>query len=183
MRQPPLDVGRATLPSRPEQFQLRGAAEPRSRIPADRIANGGGDREELSFQIVLVVEGRTRTRVDRLRAGARHDVRDTSPLSCPSQQSRGSHLRRLGLVLTGRPSERLPVHELGIQLTDKAKDAIGQAGWDPQFGARPLKRAIQRLLEDPLAKKVLGGEFPPGTTITVDANPQGELTFGTRMQN
>ncbi|MGH7284585.1 MAG: AAA family ATPase, partial [Polyangiaceae bacterium] len=82
-----------------------------------------------------------------------------------------------------RFAARLAKRELSITLSEKAKDAIGLAGWDPQFGARPLKRAIQRMLEDPLARKVLSGEFPAGTTITVDAAPSGELSFGTRMQN
>jgi len=78
---------------------------------------------------------------------------------------------------------RLARRELLVEVSDKAKDAIGLSGWDPQFGARPLKRAIQRMLEDPLARKVLGGEFPPGSTIEVDSGPSGDLVFHTRMQN
>jgi ATP-dependent Clp protease ATP-binding subunit ClpB len=56
-------------------------------------------------------------------------------------------------------------------------------GWDPQYGARPLKRAIQKHLEDGLAKRVLAGEYPPGTRIVVDRSPGGDLTFTSRMQN
>ncbi|MEO8878506.1 MAG: AAA family ATPase, partial [Polyangiaceae bacterium] len=82
-----------------------------------------------------------------------------------------------------RFSDRLARRELLIDVSDRAKDAIGISGWDPQFGARPLKRAIQRMLEDPLARKVLSGEFPHGTTIVVDAAPSGELTFSSRVQN
>src|SRR6202042_3434418 len=81
-----------------------------------------------------------------------------------------------------RFASRLARRDLAVTVSDKAKDAIGLAGWEPQYGARPLKRAIQRMLEDPLARKVLAGEFPHGTTIQVDASPSGELTFGTRMQ-
>ena len=57
----------------------------------------------------------------------------------------------------------------------RAKDILAKEGWDPQYGARPLKRAIQRHLEDPLARKVLGGEFPAGTKVVVDQGPTPEV--------
>ena len=61
-------------------------------------------------------------------------------------------------------------------MRSEAKDQLAEVGFDPQFGARPLKRAIQRHLEDPLARRVLAGEFMPGTTIVVSAEG-GELTL------
>ena len=70
-----------------------------------------------------------------------------------------------------------------LEVTDRAKDVLAKEGWDPQYGARPLKRAIQRFLEDPLARKVLAGEFPPRTTVVVDRGPAGELVITGRMQN
>ena len=57
-----------------------------------------------------------------------------------------------------------------------AADLIAAEGYDPAFGARPLKRAIQRLLENELARRVLGGEVAPGDVVVVDAS-DGELTF------
>ena len=60
----------------------------------------------------------------------------------------------------------------------QAKAAVGKAGYDPVYGARPLKRALQRMVLDPLAIKVLQGDFRPGDTIRVDANASEEtLTF------
>ena len=56
-------------------------------------------------------------------------------------------------------------------LTPAAKALIGREGHDPQYGARPLKRAVQRLLENPLARALLEGRFTPGSTITADADP------------
>ena len=53
---------------------------------------------------------------------------------------------------------------------------LAEAGWDPTYGARPLKRAIQRLLENPLALRLLEGEFAEGDTVRVDAQ-DGELVF------
>ena len=73
--------------------------------------------------------------------------------------------------------QRLARRELKAEFSVAAKDYLGEVGWDPQFGARPLKRAIQRHVEDPLAKKLLAGEFPPGTTIFADRGASGELTF------
>jgi ATP-dependent Clp protease ATP-binding subunit ClpB len=72
--------------------------------------------------------------------------------------------------------ERLSRRGLGLEVRDEAKDQLAEVGFDPQFGARPLKRAIQRHLEDPLARRVLAGEFPPGTNVVVSAS-NGELTL------
>ena len=65
----------------------------------------------------------------------------------------------------------LAEHDLELELTPAAKALIGSEGNDPHYGARPLKRAVQRLLENPLAKALLEGKFKPGSTITADADP------------
>jgi ATP-dependent Clp protease ATP-binding subunit ClpB len=74
--------------------------------------------------------------------------------------------------LRGRLSER----GLTIELTPVAKELVAEAGWDPAYGARPLKRALQRLVENPLAKELLEGRFVDGDTVLVDARG-GELVF------
>ena len=66
---------------------------------------------------------------------------------------------------------------LTLELTEGAKQALALAGYDPVYGARPLKRAIQRQVTDPLAQRLLSGEFREGDTIVVDADPEGVLTF------
>jgi ATP-dependent Clp protease ATP-binding subunit ClpB len=71
---------------------------------------------------------------------------------------------------------RLAERELDLVLTPAAKELVAEAGWDPAYGARPLKRAIQRLVENPLAKRLLEHEFTEGDTVVVDA-VDGELTF------
>jgi ATP-dependent Clp protease ATP-binding subunit ClpB len=73
----------------------------------------------------------------------------------------------------GRLRDRLADRGISIELTEAAKEALAEAGWDPSFGARPLKRAIQRLVENPLALRLLEGEFD---TVRVDAS-DGELVF------
>ncbi len=71
---------------------------------------------------------------------------------------------------------RLAERKLSLELTDAAKEMLAEAGWDPTYGARPLKRALQRLVENPLAQRLLEGEFDEGDTIRVDAM-DGELVF------
>jgi ATP-dependent Clp protease ATP-binding subunit ClpB len=71
---------------------------------------------------------------------------------------------------------RLAERKLSLELTDAAKEVLAEAGWDPTYGARPLKRALQRLVENPLAQRLLEGEFAEGDTIRVDAQ-HGELVF------
>jgi ATP-dependent Clp protease ATP-binding subunit ClpB len=70
------------------------------------------------------------------------------------------------------------VRERGVEveLSDQARELIGNLGYDPTYGARPLKRVIQKRLIDKLALKLLEGEFGPGDTVRVDAE-EGELTF------
>jgi ATP-dependent Clp protease ATP-binding subunit ClpB len=75
-----------------------------------------------------------------------------------------------------RLRERLAVRGLDLELTDAAKEQLVEAGWDPTYGARPLKRAIQRLIENPLALRLLEGEFPEGDTVRVNVE-DGEFVF------
>jgi ATP-dependent Clp protease ATP-binding subunit ClpB len=71
---------------------------------------------------------------------------------------------------------RLAERGLGLELTDAAKEHLAEAGWDPTYGARPLKRALQRLVENPLALRLLEAEFAEGDAIRVDV-ADGELVF------
>src|SRR5262249_23135562 len=75
-----------------------------------------------------------------------------------------------------RLREQMAQHEVTIELTDEAKELLVDKGYDPAMGARPLRRAIQREIEDPLADFVLGRELEPGSTILVSrtVNEDGE---------
>jgi ATP-dependent Clp protease ATP-binding subunit ClpB len=75
-----------------------------------------------------------------------------------------------------RLRQRLAERGLSLELTDAAKEVVTEAGWDPTYGARPLKRALQRLIENPLALRLLEHEFDEGDTVLVDAR-EGELLF------
>ncbi|HKO74255.1 MAG TPA: ATP-dependent chaperone ClpB [Gaiellaceae bacterium] len=71
---------------------------------------------------------------------------------------------------------RLAERGIQLELTDAAKETLAEAGWDPTYGARPLKRALQRMVENPLAMRLLEGDFADGDRIRVDAQ-NGELAF------
>ena len=77
---------------------------------------------------------------------------------------------------TRRLAERLREKSIEIELTENAKTLIGNLGYDPTYGARPLKRVIQKQLVDKLALRLLEGEFVDGDTVLVDA-ADGELVF------
>jgi ATP-dependent Clp protease ATP-binding subunit ClpC len=81
-------------------------------------------------------------------------------------------------LMLNRVREQLANQHLDIALTDEAKEYLGTKGYDPELGARPLRRAIQRLLEDPLSERVLLGEYKAGMTILVGLDTENdELTF------
>src|SRR6185437_16527241 len=74
-----------------------------------------------------------------------------------------------------RVREQMADHEVTIELADEAKDLLVEKGYDPAMGARPLRRAIQRYIEDPLADFVLGRTLEPGATILVARKNDDEV--------
>jgi ATP-dependent Clp protease ATP-binding subunit ClpB len=76
-------------------------------------------------------------------------------------------------------TRRLKKRELGLEVSDAAKDYLANIGFDPAFGARPLKRAIQQHLENPLAQEILAGRYAPGDVVVVDVQ-SGQLSFSQR---
>jgi ATP-dependent Clp protease ATP-binding subunit ClpB len=87
------------------------------------------------------------------------------------------HIRRIVDIQLGFLRKRLADRDMGLVLEDRALDRLAEAGFDPVYGARPLKRAIQQELENPLAQRILAGDFGPGDTIEVKAPASGPLEF------
>jgi len=83
------------------------------------------------------------------------------------------HLRKIVDIQLGYLHARLAERDLSLSLDDKARGRLAEAGFDPVYGARPLKREIQQQLENPLAQRILSGEFGPGDTIRVTATADG----------
>ncbi|HEY8339899.1 MAG TPA: hypothetical protein VIK95_08535, partial [Egibacteraceae bacterium] len=79
-------------------------------------------------------------------------------------------------LMMKRVKEQLRSKDLDIELTEDAKDWLAEKGYDPQLGARPLRRTIQRYVEDPLSEKILWNEFHAGQLIVADVE-NDEITF------
>jgi ATP-dependent Clp protease ATP-binding subunit ClpC len=78
------------------------------------------------------------------------------------------HIRQIVDLMLNQVAASLKEKNISIEVTDKAKDLIGDKGYDPVFGARPLRRTIQSLIEDRLSEAILRGEFLPGDTVLID---------------
>ena len=87
-----------------------------------------------------------------------------------------SHLRRIVDIQLKYLQQRLAERDMALTLDDAAREQLAQAGYDPVYGARPLKRALQQQVENPLAQRILNGEFAPGDTIRATAEA-GRLDF------
>ena len=78
------------------------------------------------------------------------------------------HMAPIVDLQVARVAKLLKDRKITLDLTDAARRWLGRVGYDPVYGARPLKRAVQRYLQDPLAEKLLGGEIPDGATLHID---------------
>jgi ATP-dependent Clp protease ATP-binding subunit ClpC len=87
------------------------------------------------------------------------------------------HLMKIVDLMVARVSKRVKEHGIEIEVTEAAKKVLVKEGLDPTFGARPLRRAIQKLVEDSLSEELLAGKFVPGNTVIVDAEDDGKVVF------
>jgi ATP-dependent Clp protease ATP-binding subunit ClpB len=147
----------------------------RSRKPEPRMS-GAAD-----------VQGRTSAAGDRMSEAAEenYDKMKKAVMEIVGNYFRPELVNRIDDIVVFRPLGREQVHriaaiqvqylrdrlaarDMGLELTDRALDKLAEAGFDPVYGARPLKRAIQNAIENPLAQEVLAGKFGPGDIIIVD---------------
>jgi len=87
------------------------------------------------------------------------------------------NIKEIVEIQLGHLRKRLQEKKLDIELTDKANQTLAEHGYDPVYGARPLKRTIQRLIQNPLATEILKGEFKEGDLILIDVDKNNEFTF------
>ena len=92
------------------------------------------------------------------------------------------HIRKITGIQVAQLARRLQANGITIEVSDATLDLLGNAGFDPVYGARPLRRAIQDRLENRLAKEILSGAFAAGDTIVIDSK-DGELVFEEQQQN
>jgi len=89
-------------------------------------------------------------------------------------------LRKIVDLMVKELEERLAERKLGIELTEKAKSWLAKEGYDPVYGARPLRRVIEKYIENPLSSQLLKGEIKEDDVIKVDLDKEGKLTFKTK---
>ena len=111
---------------------------------------------------------------DALRAHFRPEFLNRVDETIVFHQLGRSEFHRIVDIQLERVCELLKDRRITLDVSDEAKDLLAQKGYDPHYGARPLKRVIQRMLQDPLAMRILEGDFPEGSKVTVDARVSGE---------
>jgi ATP-dependent Clp protease ATP-binding subunit ClpB len=87
------------------------------------------------------------------------------------------NIASIAKIQLGYLEKRMAKLEMSLKVDDAALAELARAGFDPVFGARPLKRAIQERIENPLSKAILEGRFGPKDTVSVSVNPAGHLVF------
>ncbi len=142
---------------------------------------------EMQRQSLGFLSGRTQSQSERqrLESAAQRALRETfrpeflnrideiivfEPLTEPE-------LEQIVTLLVDDLLGRLTERGVTVHLSEAARKALVKEGYDPTYGARPLRRVVQRRIENPLAKRVLSGEIQPGSEVSVDVNEAGEYTF------
>ena len=140
-----------------------------------RLTDGHGRTVDFRNTVVIMTSNirSAEDMADRFRPEFLNRIDEIVVFEALTREQLGEIVR----MQLGRLNERLAERGIGLELTDGARELIAEAGWDPAYGARPLKRAIQRLLENPLALRLLEGEFGEGDTVRAHAE-LGELRFG-----
>ncbi len=135
----------------------------------------------LGSDAILELSGQDRARMERvvqdaLRAHFRPEFLNRLDEIVIFHALAREHLRRVVDLQVAHLRALLAERRIALELTDAARDALAEEGWDPHFGARPLKRTLQRRVQNPLATKLLEGAFRPGDTVRVD-RADGAYTF------
>ena len=87
------------------------------------------------------------------------------------------HIRLIVDIMLDELNKRIEEYSLKVEVSDHVKGMLLKEGFDPTYGARPLKRVIQRRLEDGISEELLQGKISPGDTIAVDIDPEDKYTF------
>jgi ATP-dependent Clp protease ATP-binding subunit ClpB len=139
-----------------------------------RLTDGQG--RTVDFRNTVIIMTSNVRSADELRARFRPEFLNRIDEIVEFEPLTRDQLGEIVELQLARLRERLAERGLSLELTDAAKAVVTEAGWDPTYGARPLKRALQRLVENPLALRLLEGDFAEGDTVVVDA-ADGELVF------
>lgn len=148
-----------------------------SNVGAQQIEKGGGG---LGFQLDDNVEDQSYQRIkslvqDELKNYFRPEFLNRLDEIIIFRQLNKQEVREIAMIMLNNVFKRLKENEITLDVTDRFKDKVVDEGFSPAFGARPLRRAIMRLLEDNLAEKMLNGDIAEGTSAIMDVNAEGEI--------
>jgi ATP-dependent Clp protease ATP-binding subunit ClpB len=151
-----------------------------------RLTDGHGRTVDFRNTVVVMTSNLGSDRIQELAGEENYQRMKAAVMEIVSLHFRPEFINRIDDVVVFHPlvreqiraiskiqirhlRDRLQSRDLNLEVTEAALDRLGEAGFDPVYGARPLKRAIQHQLENPLAQDILGGKFESGDTIRVDA--------------
>jgi len=158
-----------------------------------RLTDGHGRTVDFRNTVVVMTSNLGSQRIQELAGEENYDEMKAAVMEIVGQQFRPEFVNRIDDVVVFHPLEashlrlivdiqlkylqlRLAERDMSLELDDAARDRLAEAGYDPVYGARPLKRALQQQVENPLARRILDGDFAPGDTIRVTA-AGGALDF------
>jgi len=155
-----------------------------------RLTDGHGRTVDFKNTVIVMTSNLGSHRIQEMGSDTEYDRMKAAVMEEVSQHFRPEFINRVDDVVVfhalGREQiriivdiqlahlrRRLAERDMVLELSEAAVDRLAEAGFDPVYGARPLKRAIQQQVENPLAQRILRGEFAPGATVHVDAGPDG----------
>jgi ATP-dependent Clp protease ATP-binding subunit ClpB len=155
-----------------------------------RLTDGQGRTVDFRNTVIVMTSNLGSDLIQRLAGEEHYDAMKSAVLEIVSGHFRPEFINRIDEVVVFHPlgreqiraiadiqidwlRRRLADRGLGLEVSTAALDRLGEAGFDPVYGARPLKRAIQQQLENPLAQQILAGEFAQGQTVAVDVGDSG----------
>ena len=155
-----------------------------------RLTDGQGRTVDFRNTVIVMTSNLGSDIIQELSGEALYPVMKAAVMERVSQNFRPEFINRIDEAVVFHPlgreqiraisaiqiellRKRLLDREIGFEITDEALDLLGEAGFDPVYGARPMKRAIQQQLENPLAQDILAGNFAAGDTIKVDVDNEG----------
>jgi ATP-dependent Clp protease ATP-binding subunit ClpB len=155
-----------------------------------RLTDGQGRTVDFRNTVIVMTSNLGSDIIQELAGEALYPVMKAAVMEKVGQQFRPEFINRIDEAVVFHPlgreqiraisgiqiellRKRLLEREIGFEITDEAMDLLGEAGFDPVYGARPMKRAIQQQLENPLAQEILAGHFAAGDTIKVDVDKEG----------
>jgi ATP-dependent Clp protease ATP-binding subunit ClpB len=155
-----------------------------------RLTDGQGRTVDFRNTVIVMTSNLGSQLIQELAGESNYAKMKEAVMDIVSQNFRPEFINRIDEVVVFRPLEReqirriadiqldylrkrLAEREITLKISDKALERLSNTGFDPVYGARPLKRAIQSLIENPLAKEILEGKYAPGDTVLVDAHDIG----------